>query len=109
VEYRQLGGSGLQVPVLALGTATFAGGDSERSWGNTLVDEATRLVDLALAAGVTLFDTADVYSGGKSEEILGQAIGKRRDQVLLATKATFRSEPGPNGLGSSRQPTPPAH
>jgi aryl-alcohol dehydrogenase-like predicted oxidoreductase len=77
VEYRQLGGSGLQVPVLALGTATFAGGDSERSWGNTLVDEATRLVDLALAAGVTLFDTADVM-----DEIAAET-GKTLSQIAL--------------------------
>ncbi len=102
MEYRQLGGSGLKVPVLAFGTATFAGGDNERAWGNTQVDEATRLVDMALEAGVNLFDTADVYSSGRSEEVLGKAIGKRRDEVLISTKATFRSEAGPNGLGSSR-------
>src|SRR5262245_39297961 len=85
MEYRQLGGAGLQVPVLSCGTATFAGGTSERAWGNTQEVEATRLVDIALEAGVNLFDTADVYSGGKSEEILGQAIKNRRDQVLVAT------------------------
>jgi aryl-alcohol dehydrogenase-like predicted oxidoreductase len=103
MDYRQLGGSGLKVPVLSFGTATFGGGtDFFRAWGTTQVDEATRLVDIALEAGVTLFDTADVYSKGMAEDILGQAIGNRRDQLLLATKATFRSEPGPNGLGSSR-------
>lgn len=102
MEYRQLGGSGLQVPVLSFGTATFAGGTSERAWGNTQVAEATRLVDIAVDAGANLFDTADVYSGGRSEEVLGEAIKGRRDRVLLATKATFRSEAGPNGLGSSR-------
>ena len=101
MEYRQLGGSGLKVPVLAFGTVTF-GGSGERAWGNTDVAEATRLVDIALEAGINFFDTADVYNSGRSEEILGQAMGKRRDEILLATKATFRSEPGPNGLGSSR-------
>jgi aryl-alcohol dehydrogenase-like predicted oxidoreductase len=103
MEFRQLGGSGLKVPVLAFGTATFGGGNEFfRTWGSTQVEEATRLVDIALEAGVNLFDTADAYSGGLSEEILGQAIKGRRDQILLSTKATFRSEPGPNGLGSSR-------
>jgi aryl-alcohol dehydrogenase-like predicted oxidoreductase len=103
MEYRQLGGSGLKVPALGLGTATF-GGSTEffRPWGTTQVEEATRLLDIALDAGVTLFDTADVYSNGQAEEILGQAIGSRRDQLLLATKASFRTEAGPNGLGSSR-------
>jgi aryl-alcohol dehydrogenase-like predicted oxidoreductase len=103
MEFRQLGGSGLKVPVLAFGTATFGGGNEFfRTWGSTQVEEATRLVDIALEAGVNLFDTADAYSGGLAEEILGQAIKGRRDQILLSTKATFRSEPGPNGLGSSR-------
>jgi aryl-alcohol dehydrogenase-like predicted oxidoreductase len=103
MEYRSLGGSGLMVPVLTLGTATF-GGSNEffRAWGTTQVEEATRLVDIALEAGVNFFDTADVYSSGASEEILGKAIGGRRDQVLIATKATFGMEPGPNGEGSSR-------
>jgi aryl-alcohol dehydrogenase-like predicted oxidoreductase len=102
MEYRQLGGSGLKVPVLSFGTVTFAGGESESAWGNTQVKEATRLVDMALEAGANLFDTADVYSSGRSEEVLGKAIQKRRDEVLISTKATFRMEPGPNGLGSSR-------
>src|SRR5215470_2233998 len=103
MEYRLLGGSGLKVPVLSFGTATFGGGSAFfRSWGSTQVDEATRLVDIALEAGVDLFDTADTYSAGLSGEILGQAIGGRRDQVLIATKAHGRSEPGPNGLGTSR-------
>jgi aryl-alcohol dehydrogenase-like predicted oxidoreductase len=91
------------VPILALGTATFGGTTPFfRNWGTTQVGEATRIVDIAMAAGVTFFDTSDTYSDGLSEEILGKAIGRRRDQVLLATKATFRSEPGPNGRGSSR-------
>jgi aryl-alcohol dehydrogenase-like predicted oxidoreductase len=103
MEYRQLGGSGLKVPVLAFGTATFGGaGKFFSNWGNTQVEEATRLVDIALEAGLNFFDTADGYSNGMAEEILGQALKGRRDQVLLSTKATFRSEPGPNGLGSSR-------
>jgi aryl-alcohol dehydrogenase-like predicted oxidoreductase len=103
MEHRQLGGSGLIVPIISLGAATFGGtGTFFRDWGTTQVEEATRLIDIALEAGVNLFDTADSYSGGLSEEILGQAIGKRRDQVLIATKACGRMEAGPNGLGSSR-------
>jgi aryl-alcohol dehydrogenase-like predicted oxidoreductase len=103
MESRQLGGCGLQVPVLAFGAATFGGsGDFFRAWGETQVEEATRLIDVALEAGVTLFDTAGSYSDGLSEEILGRAIGSRRDQILLATKAGYRTEPGPNGMGASR-------
>ncbi|MCK6624532.1 MAG: aldo/keto reductase [Anaerolineae bacterium] len=103
MEYRQLGGSGLKVPALSFGTATFGGGgDFFRAWGTTDVAEARRLIDICLEAGVNLFDTADVYSNGLSEEILGQAIAGRRDRVLLSTKATFRMADGPNELGSSR-------
>ncbi len=103
MEYRLLGGSGLKVPVLSLGAATFGGGtEFFRHWGSTQVQEATRLLDICLEAGLNLFDSADTYSAGLSEEILGQAIGSRRDQVLIATKATGRNEPGPNGLGTSR-------
>ncbi len=103
MEYRQLGASGLKVSVLAFGTATFGGGNEFfKLWGSTQVEEATRLVDIALEAGVNLFDTADAYSQGMAEEILGQAVKARRDQLLLATKACFRMEPGPNGLGASR-------
>lgn len=103
MEYRRLGGSGLKVPLLSLGTATFGGGNEFfRKWGSTQVDEATRLLDVALAAGVNLFDTADVYSDGIAEEILGKAIGKRRGEVLIATKAAFRNGEGPNALGTSR-------
>lgn len=101
MEYRQLGGSGLKVPVLSFGTATFAG-EGEKAWGNTQVEEATRLVDISLEAGMNFFDTADIYSAGRSETVLGHALKGRRDQVLITTKATFRSEAGPNGLGSSR-------
>jgi len=103
MEYRQLGKSGLQVPVLSYGTGTFGGrGDLFRAWGTTDVSEARRLVDICLEAGVNLFDTADVYSAGASEEILGQAIKGRRDQVILATKAFFRMGDSPNDGGMSR-------
>ena len=103
MEFRTLGHSGLKVPVLSFGTGTF-GGSNEffRAWGSTDVKEATRLVDICLEAGVNLFDTADVYSDGLSETILGKAIAGRRDQILISTKATFRMGPGPNDLGSSR-------
>jgi aryl-alcohol dehydrogenase-like predicted oxidoreductase len=103
MDFRQLGHSGLKVPVLSFGTGTF-GGSSEffRAWGDTDVKEATRLVDVCLDAGVNLFDTADVYSGGLSEQLLGKAIAGRRDQVLVATKASFPMGPGPNDRGNSR-------
>ena len=103
MEFRTLGCSGLKVPVLSFGTGTF-GGSNEffRAWGASDVAEATRLVDICLEAGVNLFDTADVYSDGLSETILGKAIAGRRDDVLISTKATFRMGPGPNDLGSSR-------
>jgi aryl-alcohol dehydrogenase-like predicted oxidoreductase len=103
MEFRQLGRSGLKVPVLSFGTGTF-GGSSEffKAWGSSDVAEATRLVDICLDAGVNLFDTADVYSDGLSETILGKAVAGRRDKVLISTKATFRMGPGPNDVGSSR-------
>ncbi|RKH60506.1 aldo/keto reductase [Corallococcus llansteffanensis] len=103
MEYRQLGGSGFKVPVLSLGTGTF-GGSNEffKGFGSSDVKEATRLVDIALEAGVNLFDSADVYSGGLAEEILGQALHGRRAQALISTKATFRAGDGPNDVGSSR-------
>jgi aryl-alcohol dehydrogenase-like predicted oxidoreductase len=103
MEFRTLGRSGLKVPVLSFGTGTF-GGSNEffRAWGASDVAEATRLVDICLEAGVNLFDTADVYSDGLSETILGKAVAGRRDSVLISTKATFRMGPGPNDLGSSR-------
>jgi len=103
MEYRQLGGSGFKVPVLTLGTGTFGGkGELFSAWGTTGVPEATRLVDICLEAGLTMFDSADIYSNGAAEEILGQAIAGRRDKVLISTKATFRSGDGPNDVGSSR-------
>ncbi|QNK63249.1 aldo/keto reductase [Pedobacter sp. PAMC26386] len=103
MEYRQLGASGLKVPVLSFGTATFGGGNEFfKAWGSTQVDEASRLINLCLDAGVNLFDTANVYSNGLSEEILGQALKGLRDKVLISTKATFAMGDGPNDLGSSR-------
>ncbi|GAB3959504.1 aldo/keto reductase [Spirosoma harenae] len=103
MEYRQLGASGLNVPVLSFGTATFGGGnDFFKAWGSTQTSEAKRLVDLCIDAGVTLFDTADVYSQGLSEEILGKALDGLRDKVLISTKATFTFGQGPNNQGSSR-------
>ena len=103
MEHRQLGASGFKVPVLSFGTATFGGcGEFFGAWGSTDVAEAKRLVDICLEAGLTMFDSADVYSAGAAEEILGQAIRGRRDQVIISTKGTFRSGPGPNDVGSSR-------
>jgi aryl-alcohol dehydrogenase-like predicted oxidoreductase len=103
MEFRQLGRSGLRVPVLAFGTATFGGGnDFYRAWGSTDVAEAKRLVDLCLDAGVWFFDTANSYSTGMAEAILGAAIAGRRQDIILATKATFPMGPGPNEAGSSR-------
>ncbi|HEX8434528.1 aldo/keto reductase [Archangium sp.] len=103
MEFRQLGGSGFKVPVLSLGTGTF-GGTNEffKGFGTSDVKEATRLVDVALDAGMNMFDSADVYSGGVAEEILGQAIKGRRERVIISTKATFRTGTGPNDVGSSR-------
>jgi len=103
MDYRQLGGSGFKVPVLTLGTGTFGGrGDLFTAFGTSDVAEATRLVDISLEAGLNMFDSADVYSDGHAEEILGKAIAGRRDKVLISTKATFRLGDGPNDVGSSR-------
>ncbi|MGI4940880.1 MAG: aldo/keto reductase, partial [Janthinobacterium lividum] len=103
MEYRRLGASGFTVPVLSFGTGTFGGrGELFAAWGSTDVAEATRLVDICLDAGLTMFDSADIYSGGAAEEILGEAIKGRRNQVIISTKATFRSGAGPNEVGSSR-------
>jgi aryl-alcohol dehydrogenase-like predicted oxidoreductase len=103
MEYRQLGHSGLHVPVLSLGTGTF-GGTNEffEKWGSTDVAEASRLVDICLDAGMNFFDTADIYSEGAAEEILGAALQGKRDKVLISTKATFSTGDGPNDRGSSR-------
>ena len=103
MEYRQLGGSGFKVPVLSFGTGTFGGsGEFFKAWGSSGVEEATRLVDICLEAGLNMFDSADVYSKGMAEEILGKAIQGRRDKVIISTKATFAFGEGPNEVGSSR-------
>ena len=103
MEYRQLGGSGLRVPVLSFGTATFGGGnDFFKAWGSTQADEAKRLINLCLDAGVNWFDTANVYSAGASEEILGKALEGIRNKVLISTKATFPLGDDTNDYGSSR-------
>ena len=89
MEFRRLGASGLKVPALSFGAGTFAGqGALFGAWGNTDAQEARRLVNICLEAGVTMFDTADVYSNGASEEVLGEAIRGRRDQAILSTKGS---------------------
>jgi len=104
MEYRQLGASGLNVPVLSFGTATFGGGNEFfKAWGETQLDEAKKLINLCMDAGVNFFDTANVYSHGTSEEILGKALeGIAREKVLISTKATFKMGDGPIDYGSSR-------
>ncbi|MCQ4166143.1 aldo/keto reductase [Tahibacter harae] len=104
MEYRYLGRSGFRVPVLSFGTGTFGGqGALFSAWGSTDVAEARRLVDICLDAGLNMFDSADVYSKGAAESILGEAIkGRPRDQLILSTKATFRFGDGENQVGSSR-------
>ena len=104
MEFRQLGRSGLKVPELCFGTGTFGGGSEFfQAWGNTQVEEARKLIDLCMEAGCNFFDTADIYSDGKSEEVLGAAIKHlKREDVLLSTKSTFRFGKGPNDVGSSR-------
>ena len=104
MDYRLLGGSGLKVPVLSFGAGTFGGGNEFfDAWGATDdASQARRIVDICLDAGVSLFDTANIYSTGRSEEVLGKALAGKRDRVLISTKATFRMGDGPNDLGSSR-------
>ena len=104
MEYRLLGGSGLKIPVLSFGAGTFGGGQEFfNAWGATdNIDEAKRIVDICFEAGVNLFDTANVYSNGRSEEVLGKALEGKRDRALISTKATFKMGDGPNDLGSSR-------
>ena len=104
MQYRTLGRSGLKVPELCFGTGTFgAGSDFFAAWGNTQAEGARHLIDICMESGCNFFDTADVYSGGKSEEVLGQAIKHlKREDVLISTKATFRFGPGVNNVGSSR-------
>ncbi|WP_405820744.1 aldo/keto reductase [Streptomyces sp. NBC_01390] len=103
MEYRRLGASGLKVSELSFGAGTFGGqGPLFGAWGNTDAREARRLVDICLDAGITMFDTADVYSGGASEEVLGEAIKGRRGQVLVSTKTSLPMGDGPGDAGSSR-------
>ena len=103
MEYRRLGASGFKVPTLSFGAATFGGkGEFFGAWGSTDDAGARRLVDVCLDAGISMFDSADVYSQGESERILGTAIKGRRDKVIVSTKATFRSGSGANDVGSSR-------
>ncbi|MGW8066261.1 aldo/keto reductase [Streptomyces ziwulingensis] len=103
MEYRRLGASGLMVPALSFGAGTFGGrGELFGAWGDTDETQARRLVDICLEAGVTMFDTADVYSGGASEEVLGAAVRGRRDQVIISTKAGLPTGDGPTEAGTSR-------
>lgn len=103
MDYRRLGHSGLKVPALSFGTGTFGGsGPLFGAWGSTDAKEARRLIDICLEAGLTLFDTADVYSNGASEEVLGEAIKGRRNDVLISTKTSLPMGDGPNDAGSSR-------
>src|SRR4051812_2579734 len=100
MEYRRLGSSGFSVPALSFGTATFGGRDDFfREWGTTNLQEAQRLVDICLDSGVSMFDSADTYSGGGAEKILGAALkGRPRDSFIISTKATFRNGPEPNSV-----------
>lgn len=103
MEYKLLGSSGLKVSALSFGTATFGGGSEFfKAWGNTDAAGASRLIDICLEGGITLFDTADAYSRGLSEEVLGKAIQGKRDRLYLSTKTNFSMGDGPNDLGSSR-------
>jgi aryl-alcohol dehydrogenase-like predicted oxidoreductase len=103
MDYRQLGHAGLKVSSLSFGAGTFGGsGEFFKAWGDTDVAGAKRIVDICVDGGVNLFDTADIYSYGASEEILGAALEGKRDQVLISSKATFRFGKGPNDVGSSR-------
>jgi aryl-alcohol dehydrogenase-like predicted oxidoreductase len=103
LDYRTLGNAGLKVSSLCFGTATFGGGNQFfKAWGSTDVDEARRMIGLCLDAGINVFDTADIYSEGLSETILGKAIEGRRHELLISTKGTFRFGKGPNDVGSSR-------
>lgn len=103
MEQRFLGRSGFKVPVLGFGAGTFGGeGPLFSAWGNTDAAGARRMVDICLDAGVTLFDTADVYSNGASERILGAALKGRRSSAIVSTKISLRSGTGPNDVGSSR-------
>lgn len=104
MDYNRLGHSGLRVPALSFGTATFGGGnDFFKAWGSTDAGGASRLIDICLDQGVNLFDTANVYSTGLAEQILGEAVKGKRNRLLISTKVTFPMGKGPNEFGSSRQ------
>jgi aryl-alcohol dehydrogenase-like predicted oxidoreductase len=104
MEQRRLGKSGLMVPVLSFGTATFGGsGEFFKAWGSTDVAQAKRLIDLCMENGLNFFDSANGYSQGAAEEILGQAIQGKRHELLLSTKSTFPTGAGANDYGSSRK------
>ncbi|UKB85776.1 aldo/keto reductase [Chryseobacterium sp. MEBOG06] len=104
MEYRLLGNSGLYVSELCFGTGTFGGVHGFEAWGSTQVADAKRIIDICIEAGINFFDTADIYSQGVSEEILGKAIeGKKREDLIISTKSTFPFGEGPNNQGSSRQ------
>jgi aryl-alcohol dehydrogenase-like predicted oxidoreductase len=104
MDHRRLGSSGLRVPALSFGTATFGGGNEFwKGWGSTGADGASRLVDICLEHGVSMFDSADIYSDGAAEETLGKAIAGKRQRLLISTKVTFPTGDGPNDFGSSRQ------
>jgi aryl-alcohol dehydrogenase-like predicted oxidoreductase len=105
MEYRRLGASGFTVPALSFGAGTFGGeGEFFKAWGGSDAAEASRLVAICVEAGVTMFDTADIYSGGASETVLGEALKPHsRDGIIISTKATFRAGAEPNNVGSSRQ------
>jgi aryl-alcohol dehydrogenase-like predicted oxidoreductase len=103
MEHRRLGASGLRVPALSFGTATFGGGNNFfKGFGSTDASAASRLIDLCLEHGVILFDSADVYSAGLADTILGEAIKGKRDRLLISTKVTFQIGDGPNDFGSGR-------
>jgi len=107
MEYRTLGKSGFRVPILSFGTGTFGGGgDFFKAWGNSDVCEATRLIDICLEVGLNMFDSADIYSGGAAEEILGQAVKGRRNQVIISTQGNL---PQRQGNQRSRLVPPPPH
>ena len=104
MEYRQLGNSGLMVSVLTMGTMTFGGKGNSAKVGNVQLDEVSKLIDIVADGGVNLIDTANVYSGGVSEELVGEAMGaKRKSGMLIATKARFPMGGGPNDRGLSRR------
>jgi aryl-alcohol dehydrogenase-like predicted oxidoreductase len=102
VEFRFLGRSGFRVPALSFGTGTFGGRDAIEDWGTIDTSQASRMIDLCLESGVSMFDSADIYAQGNAERMLGSAIRGRRDKVIISTKLTFRSGPQPNDVGSSR-------